>query len=47
MITGDRYRLQLIKLNRALKEKRPEYAQTYDKVSFQHDNAGPHVAKCV
>jgi len=26
-ITGDRYRLQLIRLSRALREKRPEYEQ--------------------
>ena len=26
-ITGDRYRLQLIRLNQALKEKRPEWQQ--------------------
>ena len=27
-ITGDRFRLQLIHLSRALREKRPEYEQT-------------------
>lgn len=43
-ITGERYRQQLIKLNRALKEKRPEFHQRHDKVIFQHDNARPHVA---
>ncbi|KAG5315241.1 MOS1T transposase, partial [Pseudoatta argentina] len=29
--TGDRYRLQLMRLSRALKEKRPLYAQRHDK----------------
>ncbi|KAG5324946.1 MOS1T transposase, partial [Pseudoatta argentina] len=41
---GDRYRLQLMRLSRALKEKRPLY---YDKVILLHDNARPHVAKPV
>ncbi|KAG5307599.1 MOS1T transposase, partial [Pseudoatta argentina] len=36
-ITGDRYRLQLMRLSRALKEK----------VILLHDNARPHVAKPV
>ncbi|GBP66273.1 Mariner Mos1 transposase [Eumeta japonica] len=46
-ITGDRYRLQLIRLSRALKEKRSEYSKTHDKVILLHDNARPHVAKPV
>ncbi|KAG5318558.1 MOS1T transposase, partial [Pseudoatta argentina] len=46
-ITGDRYRLQLMCLSRALKEKRPLYAQRLDKVILLHDNARPHVAKPV
>jgi len=46
-ITGDRYRLQLMRLSRALRDKRPEYEQRHDKVIFQHDNARPHVAKVV
>ncbi|KAG5325201.1 LAMA1 protein, partial [Pseudoatta argentina] len=46
-ITGDRYRLQLMRLSRALKEKRPLYAQRHDKVTLLHDNARPHVAKPV
>jgi len=37
-ITGDRYRLQLIHLSRALRKKRPEYEQRYDKVILLHDN---------
>jgi len=44
-ITGDR--LQLMRLSRALKEKRPQYEQKYDKVILQHDNARPHVAQVV
>ncbi|KAG5324220.1 MOS1T transposase, partial [Pseudoatta argentina] len=46
-LTGDRYRLQLMRLSRALKEKRPLYAQRHDKVILLHDNARPHVAKPV
>ncbi|KAG5327441.1 MOS1T transposase, partial [Pseudoatta argentina] len=46
-ITGDRYRLQLMRLSRALKEKRPLSAQRHDKVILLHDNARPHVAKPV
>ncbi|KAG5327504.1 MOS1T transposase, partial [Pseudoatta argentina] len=38
-------RLQLMRLSRALKEKRPLYAQRHDKVILLHDNARPHVAK--
>jgi len=45
-ITGDRYRLQFIRLSRALREKRPEY-QRHDKVILLHNNARPHVAKVV
>jgi len=43
-ITEDCYRLQLMRLNRALKEKRP-YEQRHDKIILQHDKARPHVAK--
>ena len=32
-IAGDRYRLQLMRLSRSLKEKRPLYAQRRDKVN--------------
>ncbi|KAL4089968.1 hypothetical protein QTP88_024895 [Uroleucon formosanum] len=46
-ITGDRYRTQLMRLSRALKEKRPQYQERHDKVILQHDNARPHVAKVV
>ncbi|GFU13604.1 mariner Mos1 transposase [Trichonephila clavipes] len=44
-VTGDRYRTQLMRLSRALKDKRPQYNETHDKVILQHDNARPHVAK--
>ncbi|GBP60038.1 Mariner Mos1 transposase [Eumeta japonica] len=44
-ITRDRYRLQLIRLSRALKEKRSEYSKRHDKVILLHENARPHVAK--
>ena len=47
IITGDRYRTQLMRLSRALKDKRPQYNQRHDKVILQHDNARPHVAKVV
>ena len=46
-ITGAVYRTQLMRLSRALKEKRPQYAKRHDKVILQHDNARPHVAKVV
>jgi len=46
-ITGDLYRTQLMRLSRALKEKRPQYFERHDKVILQHDNARPHVAKVV
>lgn len=43
-VTGDRYRQQLIRLKRALTEKRPQYANRHESVILQHDNARPHVA---
>jgi [histone H3]-lysine36 N-dimethyltransferase SETMAR len=43
-INGDRYRQQLIKLNAAIKQKRPEYATRHESIIFHHDNARPHVA---
>ncbi|GFT45893.1 mariner Mos1 transposase [Trichonephila clavipes] len=46
-ITGDRYRTQLMRLSRALKDKRPQYNERHDEVILQHDNARPHVAKVV
>lgn len=46
-IDGALYRRQLIRLNRALQAKRPEYAERHTKIILQHDNARPHVAKVV
>ncbi|GFW64083.1 mariner Mos1 transposase [Trichonephila clavipes] len=46
-ITGDHYRTQLMRLSRALKDKRPQYNERHDKVILQHDNARPHVEKVV
>jgi len=40
-ITGDQYRLQLIRLSRALREK-SKYEQRHDKIILLHDNARPH-----
>jgi hypothetical protein len=44
-INGARYGLQLMRLSRALREKRSQYEQRHDKVILKHDNACPHVAK--
>jgi len=48
-ITSDRYRLQLIhlRINHALRKKRPEYEQRHDKVILFHDIPRPHVVKVV
>lgn len=43
-ITADLYRTQLIRLKRAIVEKRPEYATRHESIIFHHDNARPHVA---
>ena len=43
-INGERYRTQLIRLKRAIAEKRPEYAARHEAIIFHHDNARPHVA---
>jgi len=43
-ITGNLYRTQLMRLSRALKEKRPQYYSRHDKIILLHDNARPHVA---
>ena len=43
-INGERYRTQLIRLKRAIAEKRPEYATRHETIIFHHDNARPHVA---
>ena len=37
-IIGDRYRTQLMRLSRALKDKRPQYNERHDKVILQHDS---------
>ncbi|GJQ74610.1 hypothetical protein Trydic_g21466 [Trypoxylus dichotomus] len=46
-ITEQRYRLQLLRLSRALRGKRPQYEQRHERVILQHDkhNAQPYVAK--
>ena len=46
-VAGDRYRQPLIKLNQALKRKRPESGDRTHKVILLHDNARLHVAKPV
>ena len=46
-ITGDRYRMQLMRLSRALKEKRPQYQERHDKIIFQHYNVRLHVVRPV
>lgn len=46
-ITGERYRTQLMRLSRALRDKRPQFENRHDKVILQHDNARPHVAQVV
>jgi histone-lysine N-methyltransferase SETMAR len=46
-VTGDRYRMQLIKMEHALKKKRPRIADKRDKVVFHDDNAKPHRASIV
>ena len=45
--TGEQYQMQLMRLSRALHEKRQQYEQRHEKVILQHDNARPHVAKPV
>ena len=43
-INGERYRTQLIRLKRAIAEKRSEYATRHEAIIFHHDSARPHVA---
>jgi len=45
--TENQYRLQLMRLSRALKDKRPRYKQKHDKVIFHHDNTQPHVPQAI
>ena len=44
IINRERYRTQLIRLKRAIAEKRPEYVTRHEAIIFHHDNARPHVA---
>lgn len=46
-VTGDLYRLQVLRLKRALAENRPQYAKRHESVILQHDNARPHIAQVV
>ena len=46
-VTGEQCRTQLMRLSRALREKRPQYEQRHEKVILQHDIARLHVAKPV
>lgn len=41
-ITGEVYKRQLMRLKRALNEKRPDYATRHESIIFHHDNARPH-----
>ena len=43
-INGERYRTQLIRLKKAVAEKRLEYATRHEAIIFHQDNARPHVA---
>ena len=43
-INGESYGTQLIRLKRAIAEKRPGYATRNKAIIFHHDNARPHVA---
>ena len=46
-VNTERYRQQMIDLNQALREKRPEYQKGQHKVILLHDNAPSHTAKPV
>ena len=46
-VNTERYRQQMINLNQALCEKRPEYQKRQYKVILLHDNASSHTAKLV
>jgi [histone H3]-lysine36 N-dimethyltransferase SETMAR len=46
-ITGESYRKQLIRLKRALIDKRPEWENRHNKLILLHDNARPHVHSSV
>ena len=46
-VNAYRYHQQLIKLHRALREKRPHYWKWHDKLIFLHDNAPSHTSTIV
>ena len=46
-VNTERYRQQMIDLNQALREKRPEYQKRQHKVILLHDNAPSHTPKLV
>ena len=46
-VNTERYRQQMIDLNQALREKRPEYQKRQQNVILLHDNAPSHTAKPV
>ena len=46
-VNTDRYQQQMINLNHASHEKRPEYAKRQHKTILLHDNAPSHTAKRV
>ena len=46
-VNTERYREQMIDLNQALREKRPEYQKRQHKVVLLHGNAPSHTAKPV
>ena len=43
-INGEHYRTQLIRLKRAIAEKRTKYATRHEAIIFHYDNARPHFA---
>jgi len=46
-VNTERYRQQMINLNQALCEKRPEYQKSQHKVNLLYDNAPSHTSKLV
>jgi len=46
-VNAHRYHQQLIKLHRALREKRPHYRKRHDKLIFLHDNIPSHTSTMV
>jgi len=46
-VNAHRYHQQLIKLHRALREKRLHYRKKHDKLIFLHDNAPSHTSTIV